>query len=375
MKKLIILLSFLNLAITPIYCMQMDNIDRLKSIDSRELPILATLKPWQILNIAEHNQNQSVIYNAYNNLLNICNNQRNYASSDDKTDYNTISKYIKLAYDNIINKKKIRIDRYDILKRLFEAYLKKESERNPYDKTLLNIFPGIRDLDINNPGSFADFTEINNARLIEQSEMVNYIKLISEYFIDSDYKKNLFINIIQISNELYRISALGSTDPLHIKKAAKRGKIFHIFSAVSGSMKLCLKIIEIIIMEEYIPILEYFNIEINSYGKTKRLITSLDTLPGLSAFKFIGQDREIQNNAKKIAKYNKETNRDLRQTKLKQYAWLAVNKLAPSLLSTFTNNNDNRYVFELFSNVSEIARKHYRYKAEMGDYKNYCNIK
>lgn len=116
----------------------------------------------------------------------------------------------------------------------------------------------------------------------------------------------------------------------------------------------------------------------------------LSVIPHFAAFKFYNKDKEIFKNAKKIAKYNKETKRDLSKEKFKQSLWLMLNKLLPYSLYAgleiqkgknftelfksdenglpFERNRTILYIINKCANVSEIIRKNKRYQLEVGNY-------
>ncbi len=204
----------------------------------------------------------------------------------------------------------------------------------------------------------------------------------------------IFNDIITSLNELYRIRTLGSIDPKSISKAATLGKILHIFSILylpsnyrqahsSNNIEKNLKI-------------ENKLAPINKAVTTARYA---QILPSISALKFVRLDNQVKVNADKIAQYNKDTNSDFSKTRLKQYAWLAANKILPyvgfaylrktndsSSLKNIFNFKDLvkqesglsvQYleIFKALADISEIARKNYRYKEELASLVNKSNAK
>ncbi len=202
--------------------------------------------------------------------------------------------------------------------------------------------------------------------------------------------KILIKDLFTTSNELIRISTVGSINPTIIKITSKIGNIFHKFS-----------IFELIWNYNYAYICQndssinytQYKVCTSLYPINQQVTLArwLQLLPSIFALKFIKYDNNIKDNAEIIAQNNKNNKRDLSNIKRKQYLWLAANKLLPYLgfacLRKFYDQNSLKNIFnidlskrsnlpsiqylEIFkalADISEIMRKYSRYKSEVENY-------
>jgi len=358
-----------------------------------QLKIMAYINPKRLLGLKENDTARQAKIAYYNLALKY---------HPDKSELNnSIFTNITLAYNNILGEKIKYVDKYIIIKKLLEICKKKEAERSIFDLYLLAILKanGISTaqmIDLKNYDNIEQFLNKHEHILNNISKLINNI-VTALNKLDQNISKTMLTDIIHSFNELYRISSLGSNDDINIKRAAKIGQFFHILSILNMPINL----LDYLNIKGLCKMTDYFNIEhkatpINSSVDLARFST---ILPGLSAFKFAKQDAQVRRDASKIAQYNKATKRDLKSAKLKQLAWYGINKIAPyvgfalmrkihdkdNFSNAFNHNSiiniENRTtmqtfsVFKAISNISEIIRKHYRYKAEMGDYQNYFKNK
>ncbi len=191
-------------------------------------------------------------------------------------------------------------------------------------------------------------------------------------------KFNAVCDLLSVIKEIDSIRVLGSHDKVDIKETNLFDGIVNLFSGVCGIFEL----------RKFTEKMEEFS------SKDTHVLAAraFNLVYPLYNFILLAKDNEILKNTEKIAKYNKKTKRNLFKTKVVQSAWLAINKLAPyvglalarnvnentNLLNVFTNPERLKVKsFETFevakalSNISEMMRKYYRHKAEVGDYNKY----
>lgn len=351
------------------------------------LKIVAAIHPWKILNINRMQdiemgyQIRKTYYNsfAYNRrpeLLNI----------------------IKQAYDNM-TKSPNKFDEYLVIRKI-DAYLKNMKKNggngnnldqeiffkiNGLSKKLEEIQP-IRNLSSNNYYELLDkFLKENLNEIKESADFLKLIKCDSKVIFSNLPINFLKSDILGAISELYKISALGSKDKSKVYRAGVFYGLCHFLSLLDTK--------DIFYKELYRNIFLCFDKKSLSVFE-KSIISSrfINVVTNIYNLKFLMKEYHNLKKANKIAKYNKETNRDLSSTRLKQYLWYAGNKLLPyvvfagsrifydqdRLLNTFnfqkivrTKDNNSVYLLELFraiSNVSEIMRKNDLYKSEEGDF-------
>ncbi|MCK9543650.1 MAG: hypothetical protein M0R03_16650 [Novosphingobium sp.] len=100
----------------------------------------------------------------------------------------------------------------------------------------------------------------------------------------------------------------------------------------------------------------------------------------IANIKFIFDNFIIYKNAKRIARYNRLSKRDLSKSKQNQYIWLSLNNLV-ACIGFFAERIYKRdHKFKIFtvintlkiaSSISEILRKNQLYNLEIGEYRNY----
>ncbi|CDK30789.1 hypothetical protein [Candidatus Babela massiliensis] len=211
-----------------------------------------------------------------------------------------------------------------------------------------------------------DFKEIlkaNNNRIRKLKQELLISKQKNQY----NYIKFCFLgDLINILKEINKIRVLGSFNEEVIHDAALLDRLFN--SLVPFSI---------------IPNIYYslnsisYSLKQDRYVNFARFINFMN--PILNFLLFDKREKQIEKNAYKISKYNKETNKTLSGEKFVQYNWLLFNKISPYLVFVLSRNYEklalNSYnVFEIakaLSNMSEIVRKHFRYKVEMRGLYNY----
>lgn len=189
---------------------------------------------------------------------------------------------------------------------------------------------------------------------------------------------SLLCDILPIINEINRIKILGGIDDQKIKDAILFDRKVNIYSNIFNLVKtiFCIKQNKIISTENY-------------YLNKAQFFSFFYIIYNL---KFMKKDYEILKNIDNLIEYNKRETRNFTKVKFIQYVWLTVNKLAPylgfifsrkineniSILSALINSKNLKLkpieifrIIELLSQISEIMRKHYRYKVETGCYENY----
>ncbi|MCK9543651.1 MAG: hypothetical protein M0R03_16655 [Novosphingobium sp.] len=186
------------------------------------------------------------------------------------------------------------------------------------------------------------------------------------------YKQISAWNILEILQDANKIHTLGSRNSNQISLAAYLDIIRSFGHLIFNQSKIELPITDINYTTTYNDI---------TNNHTHNL--SLNLMP-IAILKFIINNVQINANAKKIAIYNKESQRDLSESKRIQYIWLAINKLAPYMgIALVKKPNQNlgidykQYITDTFnqlqtiSNISEVIRKHKLHNLEKGDYKNF----
>lgn len=185
---------------------------------------------------------------------------------------------------------------------------------------------------------------------------------------------NLSANPLKFAAELYRISKIGDTKTSSISNTALVGEISNVLTALwlpTKGIKQLLAVLADTIKNE-----------------AKITAAAVDLLPSFTAPYFYLLDQELGKNAKEIAKYNKLTNRNVSYEKNQQRLWLIANYFLPMISEKFFASKAAKYfpyanqvdhlnttvdiIFAL-SNISEIIRQHYKYKADFGNYKNFSN--
>ncbi|CDK30797.1 hypothetical protein [Candidatus Babela massiliensis] len=387
MKKLILIL---NLFAINLYFVSINGTFNLENKSGNILKIVAAIHPWKILNINRMQdiemgyQIRKTYYNsfAYNRrpeLLNI----------------------IKQAYDNM-TKSPNKFDEYLVIRKI-DAYLKNMKNNggkgnnldqeiffkiNGLSKKLEEIQP-IRDLSSNNYYELLDkFLKENLNEIKESADFLKLIKCDSKVIFSNLPINFLKSDILSSISELYKISALGSKDKSKVYRAGVFYGLCHFLSLLDTK--------DIFYKELYRNIFLCFDKKsLSAFEKSVISSRFINVVTNIYNLKFLMKEYHNLKKANKIAKYNKETNRDLSSTRLKQYLWYAGNKLVPymvfigsrilydqdSLLNTFnlqrivrTKDNNSVYLLELLraiANVSEIMRKNDLYKSEEGDFLKY----
>lgn len=217
-----------------------------------------------------------------------------------------------------------------------------------YAATLLDILRG--DADITDEDK--DYLFYRHAEAIRMKK--ERIKQNKETLKKLNLKIGILFDIINFLKEVNNIRVLGSCNKMDITNSAKIDCLFNCISSIWMITKF------------------------NDLGniKQKNIINKIGQLvPNISNFIFL-KFNKIIDDADKIAKYNKEIKRDLYKTKASQYSWLTLNKIIPYLgligsKSRYLKENQNFKMLKIISNISESIRRYYRYKAEMGDYRNH----
>lgn len=231
----------------------------------------------------------------------------------------------------------------------------------------------------NEYGSYSKLENNDSEKLLSNVRKEHLATLRNEFL--SKLKILTSVNLINYLYELYRIKNIGSQNKKSIDRSAKLGMLSNIFSIAKLPLHVINKIAN--------KIVPFNKIQVKDNALSLAKISWI--LPSLAAINFDRKDMELAKNAETIANYNKETNRSITKTKFIQGAWLSLNKVLPYAGYIYSRiKNDNVNISEVFTgkhnfgtsfytfvklkalaDISEIVRKHYRYKAELGNYKNF----
>ena len=192
----------------------------------------------------------------------------------------------------------------------------------------------------------------------------------SEVNINFSFHSSIpFSTLITNLYELYRIKNIGTKHEISLYRSAQLGKFANMISMlklpfrISNLFKNCMT-----------------SQPNNDNGITLAKIALV--APSIAAVDFYFKDSELLANADAIVNYNKETSRNVTTDKIVQLTWFVLNKtlLSMGLFSAITNHDERvtrteriktALTLKALENLSEIVRKHYRYKAELGNYKNF----
>lgn len=267
-----------------------------------------------------------------------------------------------------------------------------------YDFSLTETFSNIIKREMEEIRRYHSANYLNNNEEELKKALKEQYKKIFEFclelyasFSKSSPKIILLQDLFFFIKELERISILGSTNAKKIKAISNSGSNIHFISMAMTIPRFIWektqadvnKILPFYLFQDF----RKEDIINKVYLPIARL---LSVIPHFAAFKFYNKDKEIFKNAKKIAKYNKETKRDLSKEKFKQSLWLMLNKLLPYSLYAgleiqkgknftelfksdenglpFERNRTILYIINKCANVSEIIRKNKRYQLEVGNY-------
>lgn len=387
MKKLILIL---NLFAINLYFVSVNGTFNLENKSGNILKIVAAIHPWKILNI-NRMQDIEMGYQI----------RKTYYNSFPYNRRPELLNIIKQAYDNM-TKSPNKFDEYLVIRKI-DAYLKNMKKNggkgnnldqelffkiNGLSKKLEEIQP-IRNLSSNNYYQLLDkFLKENLNEIKESADFLKLIKCDSKEMFSNLPINCIKSDILSSISELYKISALGSKDKSKVYRAGVFYGLCHFLYLLDTK--------DIFYKELYRNIFLCFDKKsLSAFEKSIISSRFINVVTNIYNLKFLIKEYQNLKKANKIAKYNKETNRDLSSTRLKQYLWYAGNKLLPymvfagsrifydqdSLLNTFnfqkivrTKDNNSVCLLELFraiSNVSEIMRKNDLYKSEEGDFMKY----
>ncbi len=387
MKKFILIL---NLFAINLYFVSANGTFDLENKSGNILKIVAAIHPWRILNI-KRMQDIEMGYQI----------RKTYYNSFPYNRRSELLNIIEQAYDNM-TKSPNKFDEYLVIKRI-DAYLKNMKKNggkgNSLDQEIFFKINGLgkklealqprKNLSLNNYYQLLDkFLKENLNEIKESADFLKLIKSDSKEMFSKLPVKFLKSDILSSISELYKISALGSKDKSKVYRAGVFYGLFNFLSLLDTK--------DIFYKELYRNIFLCFDKKSLS-GFEKSVISSrfVNVFANVYNLKFLMKEYHNLKKANKIAKYNKETNRDLSSTRLKQYLWYAGNKLLPymafagsrifydqdSLLNAFnfqkivsTKDNNSVYLLELLraiANISEIMRKNDLYKSEEGNFMQY----
>lgn len=187
--------------------------------------------------------------------------------------------------------------------------------------------------------------------------------------------KSILTDLATIWHELDKIDVLASRNKKDIKEVSRASRKYNL---LSGPISIVPKILVHAMLNESM---------INNKDNLVQMSRFANYLPSLMAWRSLYYEGQITRNAKAIAKYNDDNNRTLSVTKFIQKLWLFSNKVLPyaglydfsKLDSEFNKINFNKNkkfeVLSVISNLSEMVRKYFRYKSEIGSYKLHKNYK
>ncbi|MCK9543647.1 MAG: hypothetical protein M0R03_16635 [Novosphingobium sp.] len=293
--------------------------------------------------------------------------------------YKKINPSIKHA--NIIN---------SVVQTIFNTLNKPKSEYTLYEKELLNAFHIINDQtlklrleDINNLGNFRARYNESSKQIIENID--NTHKELDKLYNLNNLESFILIDLLYLINEIYRIKTVTSDNSSKIITHVSIGAIFNILSIIYGFTNT---LNQNDLIHKFAGI-NYKDKRIEPISIIIKWALFSRILPAIAAVEFILKDIKIIKDTKdtnELAKTNTKLNSNIKDFKTKQLIWLMINKITPYIAmavlgsgykqaeSVKKQNNFTGQVFiviKAISDISEIIRKHYRYKVEIGNCQNH----
>lgn len=252
-----------------------------------------------------------------------------------------------------------------------------ESDRNQYNQRLDELTNSLQ-----NAIRYEILKATYNPYATEEERIVLHqvMPLLRKNYLEKGATVFTRYDLVHYFYELYRILNMGAKTPSRIKIGSLIGKISNACSA----LRLPWVAFKESLLHGFIdPLKNDTNL---------KLARIANIIPSIAALGFYSKEKELASNAETIARYNEKTDRNLTKDKIIQTLWLTLNKTLPyagyvysrvkndhvSYSNAFSDeraeNNFGSSFYTLLklkslADISEIVRKHYRYKSELGNYK------